>query len=123
MFEPNTILLVEDDADICGVITMILESDGYPVATASNGAEALELIHREGPPKMILLDMQMPEMDGWQFASRLFSEFGHTIPVIVMTATSNVEQRAADLNADGWLGKPFDLYRLRSTVEKFATHP
>ena len=74
MDEPGklpTILIVEDDPDLRLVHSEILSHEGYAVLTAADGVEALELVENEGPPAMILLDLRMPRMNGWDLAKRL----------------------------------------------------
>ncbi len=118
MSTPKTILLVEDDLDIQSVISMVLELDGYKVKLANNGVQALEFLSREKLPDLILLDMRMPIMDGWQFASEFYKIYGRSVPIIVVTAAADAEQRAIDIQANGWLGKPFDLAVFQDLVKK-----
>lgn len=93
-----------------------LAEEGYAVAQAQNGEEALEEIERERPA-LILLDMRLPVLDGWGFARRL-NEMGLSIPIVIVTATHNTETWAKEIGAVGYLAKPFDLIDLLSVVER-----
>jgi len=92
---PRPILVVEDDPTAREVIRRTLERDGWVVAEAENGREALEAIRRQAPD-LVLLDLTMPEMDGFEFVTRLRrSEPGRSIPVVVVTAREiTAEERA-----------------------------
>jgi two-component system chemotaxis response regulator CheY len=109
--KPRPILVVDDDASIRDLIGMALTHEGYEVQAASHGAAALEIIGRTRP-SVILLDMRMPVMDGWEFA-RAYRELpGPHVPIIVLTAARDAGHRAAEIKAEGFLGKPFDLDEL-----------
>ena len=113
------ILIVDDDPDIRAVVVQCLLDDGFQVATASNGREALDLIATD-PPSALLLDMRMPVLDGWSVARALR---GHDVrpPIIVMTAAQDARRWAAEIEADAYLSKPFDLDELVATVARFAS--
>ena len=91
------VLVVDDDAGIRKMVRMVLESEGYLVTTASNGAEALREIERDRPSVMIL-DMQMPVLDGWEVAVRL-RERGGWVPTVVMTVAGNAPHWCAEVGA------------------------
>ncbi len=112
------VLVVDDDAGIREFIDMVLSDEGYEVATASHGAAALEIIDRR-PPSIILLDMRMPIMDGWAFARAYRQRPGPHAPIIVVTAARDVAERAAQIDAEGVLPKPFRLAELLSVVEQY----
>ena len=113
------ILVVDDDPSIVSTVSEILDFEGYPVQTATNGVEALRAIERT-EPSLILLDMRMPVMDGWGFASAL-RERGVSLPIIVMTAAENAERWAHEIEAAGYVAKPFDLLDLIAVVERYRT--
>jgi CheY-like chemotaxis protein len=113
------ILVVDDDKDVRDLIAIVLSSGGYDVRTAQHGADALDLA-RQAPPGLILLDMRMPIMDGWEFARVYRAEPGPHAPIIVLTAARDVATRAAEINADGYLGKPFDVVELLDLVARHA---
>ncbi|MFA6238046.1 MAG: response regulator [Bacteriovorax sp.] len=112
------ILIVEDDQDILFALSSLLEDEGYTVQTAENGLVALELLKKSGLPQLILLDMIMPVMTGWQFALEFNAMYDHQCPIIVMTAAADAEQRAKDIGAAGWIGKPFALDKLFKMINE-----
>jgi two-component system, NtrC family, response regulator AtoC len=113
------ILVVDDDDAIRSVVRLTLEDEGYRVATAIHGGQALERI-RERAPAVVLLDLNMPVMDGWQLLSRL-RELGLDVPVVFMTAGGRAREEAERLQVAGYLAKPFDVTRLLDTVARFTT--
>jgi DNA-binding response OmpR family regulator len=115
----KTILVVEDDQDISFTIKVFLETEGYTVLLAENGQAALDLIKKYGMPHLILLDMKMPIMNGWQFALEFINKHDHKTSIVVMTAAEDAEQRAKDISAIGWIGKPFALDDLLEKVRKY----
>ena len=112
----SPILVVDDDPSILTTISEVLDLEGYPVQTATNGAEALRAVER-ARPSLILLDMRMPVLDGWGFA-RALQERGVKLPILVMTAAQNARRWAEEIGADGHIAKPFDLPDLLDTVER-----
>jgi CheY-like chemotaxis protein len=117
------ILVVEDDPDLGQLVAEVLESAGYRTAVAGNGAEALDCLQTIDHPDLILLDMMMPVMDGWQFASEFRARYGQPAPIIVVTAAEQVERRAQEIGADDWLSKPFELRDLLHAVARFCPLP
>lgn len=120
------VLVVDDDQAIRELVTQILETEGYRVATATNGAEALaelEAIRQVDPecPSVILLDMRMPVLDGWGVARELKGR-GLRIPIVVMTAARDAQVWAQEIGADGYLAKPFDLDDLLAAVSTIHRH-
>ncbi|MBI3971369.1 MAG: response regulator transcription factor [Chloroflexi bacterium] len=113
------VLVVEDDPCIRDLVTMALSDEGYEVIAASDGAIALDFT-REYPPDVILLDMQMPVMDGWTFARMYRQTCASCAPIVVITAATDARARAAEIEADDCLGKPFDLDALLDCVDRFA---
>lgn len=110
------VLVVDDDAAILRTVTDILTDEGYEVLTAANGAEALALLAQTAPG-VILLDMRMPVMDGWQFARALDAR-QRAIPLIVMTAAQDARQWGREVGAVAHLAKPFDLDALLAEVAR-----
>lgn len=102
------LLVVEDDPDLSGLMSMILGDAGYSVRVAENGAVALARVAEE-MPGVILLDMRMPVMNGWEFAREFRARYGRAARIIVVTAAENARLRAQEIEADGWLEKPFEL--------------
>jgi len=112
------IMVVEDNEDIRFSVRLILETSGFTVTTASNGQEALDLLREGDMPRLILLDMLMPIMDGWHFAAEFHSLYGHQIPIVVMTAATDAVQRAKDVEAESYVSKPFTIELLLENVER-----
>lgn len=111
------VLVVDDDPSIQGFLAEALADEGYDVRTAGNGREALAIL-RSWRPGVILLDLMMPEMDGWTFRAeqRTMAELSD-VPVIVLSATRDLEAKARDLAPAQVLSKPFDLEALLGTIE------
>lgn len=107
-------LIVDDDKDIQSAIKMILELHGYQVSCVSNGQEALEVLTRGPVPSVILLDLMMPVMDGFEFM-RLMEDgcIATKVPIIVMTAARN---KAHEIKNYTTLLKPFDVTKLLAII-------
>ena len=113
------VLLVEDDDDFREGLADILRSEGYVVRCAANGLEALRILEAgETAPKVILLDLVMPVMNGWDFRKRMLAEahLAH-IPVILLSAADHVRGAAEGMNAAGVLNKPVPLGELLRMIE------
>jgi CheY-like chemotaxis protein len=110
------VLVVDDEADIRAIVSAMLEIEGYEVAEASNGIDALAAVERQ-PPDLILLDMRMPVLDGWGFASEMRRR-GHRIPIVVMTAARDAARWAAEIAASAFISKPFGLEDLITVVNR-----
>ena len=114
----RTVLVVDDDDDLREAITDLLLLRGYHVTKAANGHEALDCI-AAGMPDVILLDMKMPVMNGWEFARAFREAHDSEAPIVVVTAADDARRRAEEIRADGWLGKPFESVELYATVERY----
>jgi CheY-like chemotaxis protein len=114
--QSRPILVVDDDPTILATVSETLDLEGYPVVTASNGAEALEAVERERP-WVVLLDMRMPILDGWGFV-RAIRERGISLTVVVMTAAADARRWAREIGAQGVLAKPFELDDLLAAVQR-----
>jgi DNA-binding response OmpR family regulator len=112
------VLIVDDDESITEFVCWVLGDEGHDVVSAPNGAAALKLVE-ELRPDLILLDMRMPVMDGWQFAKAYRASGRDGVPIVVLTAARDAAQSARDIGADGYLGKPFNLDDLVATVKRF----
>ena len=114
------VLIVEDDADLREMMAQLLTLEGYAAAAVANGSEALQYLHvHEGAeqPHVILLDLMMPVMDGWEFRHRMKLEPElATLPVIVLSALD--PSRARDVDAAAFLKKPLDFDRLLALVRQ-----
>lgn len=115
---PTVILVVDDDPDILEALSEILEVEGFEIRRARNGREALDRLD-PGRPDLILLDLMMPVMDGWEFAQKLRAIPNlDPPPIIVLSADRNVASRAKDIGAVAYLGKPFELEDLLRLVHQ-----
>lgn len=118
---PNQpILVVDDDPAILATVSDALDLEGFTVVTASNGAEALEVIDSDNRPSLVLLDMRMPVLDGWGFM-RAIRERGLSVSVVVMTAAADARRWGREIGAHGVLAKPFELDELLAAVQRFRT--
>ncbi|HEY1810927.1 MAG TPA: response regulator [Kofleriaceae bacterium] len=109
------VLIVDDDEDMAEVVKAVLDSEGYHCRYAANGRQALDEV-ATAMPAVVLLDMLMPVMNGWDCAHALRARYGRSLPIIVMTAAEHAEARRNDVGADGVLSKPFDLHELLRVV-------
>ena len=115
------ILVVDDEPDILKVVIFRLKKLGHEIATATNGQEALDSIQKE-KPDLILLDLRLPVIDGYEVCKRLKTdeELKH-IPIILLTASTagSIAEKTKEFKADDYLIKPFDMKELRAKVKKF----
>jgi len=116
--QQKSILIIEDDKDIVFALTDFLETEGYKILAAENGFSALELLNKSELPNLILLDMMMPIMNGWQFALEFVSKFDHLCPFVIMTAAADAKKRAEEVSAVGWIEKPFELDKVLELIKK-----
>ena len=124
MASSGYILIVEDDDDIREALTQILELEGYVVREAANGREALDISCREPTPSLILLDLMMPVMDGWQFRAEQMKDPNLSkVPVVVISADASVHEKVATFGAASVLPKPISLDRLLRAVESLYPPP
>ncbi len=111
------ILVIDDDPDLLELIALLLSDCGYEVMTAGDGRAALDVVAR-AHPDLILLDMKMPVMNGWQFAAAYKEACDGEAPIVVLTASDDVRLRAREVGAQGWLGKPFRPEELLAVVAR-----
>ena len=113
----RTLLVVEDDADVREALDGLLSTEGFRVTGCSNGLEALEVLRASPKPDLILLDLMMPIMDGWQFrvAQKDDPELAN-IPVLALSADSTA--KAAAIDAEAYLRKPVDYDTLIDTIDR-----
>lgn len=109
------LLIVEDDEDLSMVLSLILQDAGYCTSESPNGADALLKLEQE-QVDLILLDMSMPVMNGWEFSGQLHRRYGRNIPVIVVTAAESARKWAEEVSADDFVPKPFDLEYLLGCI-------
>ena len=115
-------MVVEDDYAIRETLRELLEEEGYRVTQAANGAEALaRLRDTDGPPSLILLDLMMPVMDGWEFRDAIAGDPKLAeIPVIVISADHSLDKKVSTMGVQGWLAKPFELGQLLAAIGRYA---
>jgi CheY-like chemotaxis protein len=111
------VLVVDDEQDIREFLELALESEGYRVTTAENGAVALSRTADESID-LVLLDMRMPVMDGWAFADAYRRQPGHHARIVVITAAQDAAARAAQIQAEDYVAKPFDLDDLLNVLAR-----
>jgi CheY-like chemotaxis protein len=116
------ILVVDDEITIASSVAELLHDEGYAVITAANGVEALECVARHSP-KLIILDMKMPVMDGRAFAAAYRAQPGPQAPLIVMTAAQDATHSASEIQAQAVLAKPFAIDRLLELVHLYYPSP
>ena len=119
------VLLVEDDLDILDTVCELLEERGYRTHRATDGNQALLWLRQTSEaPSLILLDLMMPSMDGWQFrAEQLKDPKTASIPVVVLSADSDPASRASGLAASAYLRKPIGLDDLLAVVARVCGAP
>lgn len=115
------ILVVEDCRDTRDSLRLVLEASGYDVACAANGQEAIDLLRHAGPPRLVLLDLSMPVMDGrrfreWLRQSRRFAR----VPVVLHSGEADLPQIAATLGVAGYFSKPVEVGRLLDAIRDFG---
>lgn len=115
------ILLIEDDPDMRDALSVLLELQGYRVATAANGLEGLERLREMGRPCLILLDLMMPVMDGWSFRGELLKcrDFAD-VPVVILSGVDDADEEARRLQCADHLSKPFPPERLYRVVQSYC---
>lgn len=113
------VLLVDDDQGIRDLVTLALADEGYDVITAKHGAEAMDIL-RTTMPAVILLDARMPVMDGPAFASAYTELPEPRAPLVLLTASAEVDTVMEQVAAAAILNKPFDLDDLLGVVKRFT---
>ena len=117
----DKIMLVEDDRPILELMEILLSRIGYEPLIVPDVLEALEIVKKD-PPALILLDVMMEPMDGWEFLEKIRGEYGMTdLPVILFTASPSVEERLATMQDKrlGVLQKPVSIADLKAGIAKF----
>lgn len=119
------ILVVDDEQNIVDLLTIVLKGEGYDVLSAGNGVDALKKAQKE-TPDLVILDVNMPQLDGWNVLSSLrASESTRAVPVLMCTnkdLVSDVE-RAEVLGATGYIAKPFEIERVLKKVFNVLNAP
>jgi CheY-like chemotaxis protein len=116
-----SILIVDDDRAIREMLLENLADEGYPAFAVGDGLEALEYLRNGQSPCLILLDLMMPRMDGWQFVrAQLGTPAIASIPVLVLSARPDGREQAAELAVAGYLSKPVHFDQLFAAVGRFC---
>ena len=122
---PQRIIYIEDDPEMIDLVVMILSRRGFDVKGAHGGRKGLEMVNQE-KPDLILLDLMMPGLDGWEVYQQLkANEQTRHIPVIVVTAKAQAIDRVLGLHiakVDDYISKPFRPQELLDSIEK-VLHP
>jgi CheY-like chemotaxis protein len=117
----KVVLIVEDEPYLCDLIADVLEAEGHHPRKAANGLDALALVAMD-IPQLILLDLMMPVMDGWEFMGALKSNVAwQDIPVVIITALYDVARTQRETGAKAIVTKPFDIDQLAEIVRLFAS--
>ena len=122
MSKCNDVLIVDDDLDMIEVIELVLHDAGYTTRAALNGQLAMDAVAVE-MPALIVLDILMPVMNGWQFAQAFRARYGRAVPIVVATAAEQVERRRNGLDVTDVLPKPFEISDLLRLVSRHVQLP
>jgi len=115
------ILVVEDDIDIRADLTEVLRERGYDVFAAGDGSSALQHLKEAGPPGLILLDLTMPVMNGWDFRKiQLRDPELAEVPVVILSGNEGIAMEAANMHAAGYIQKPYSLESLVETAQRIV---
>ena len=119
--EKWSILIVEDDRDLGEALSDVLRDEGYFVAIAGDGREALDRLRRDPRPSLILLDLTMPVMNGWQFrAEQREDPILSRIPVVILSAGEHLAEQMVPLGIKDYVHKPIELQQLLRTIERYC---
>jgi CheY-like chemotaxis protein len=120
--EGRSILIVEDDLDLREALSEVLRDEGYTVAMAADGREALDHLRRQSHPALILLDLTMPVMNGWQFRAEQRQDPDLSgIPVVVLSAGERLAEQVASLGIADYVRKPIELSHLLRLIERYCS--
>jgi CheY-like chemotaxis protein len=115
----KSVLVVEDDATTRRALALVLQDEGYSVTGVANGHEALLHLRHPPLPDLILLDLMMPVMNGWEFRKKQIQDPKlKSIPVVIVSSDAGVPQKAAALGARDCLVKPIDFEELVAAVQR-----
>lgn len=123
MGKPCSILIVEDHEDIRYLLQQLLEHEGYRAIACSSAVDALSILQAGEPVCLILLDLMMPGVSGFQFREQQRSSPFSAIPVAVVTAASSAAEYHGNLGAVEYLRKPVDLDRVLAIVRQYCDAP
>jgi chemotaxis family two-component system sensor histidine kinase/response regulator PixL len=116
--------VVDDDADAREAMKSVLELHGYTVVTAADGSEAIERLRHGLTPCLILLDLMMPGMDGFEFVNEKRQDPRiSAIPVVIYSGHNDAKSNAVRLGAEGYFQKPVEVQSLLNLVERYRARP
>lgn len=115
---PRPVLIVDDDSETLAAERQLLAESGFRVIEAHDGVEALRAV-QDDPPSVVVLDVQMPGMDGPSFARELRMAL-RRVPLVILTGVPDPRREADRCNAEAFLAKPFNAQELVSVVRRFA---
>jgi CheY-like chemotaxis protein len=121
MEEARPVLVVDDDPDIREALRLVLEAEGYRVVEAGDGVAGLRAAAAEDP-RLVLLDVRMPQMDGPAFARAYRALFARPAPIVVMAA-SGPASHAREMGAQAFVAKPFDMDAVTKVVGRLVQEP
>lgn len=116
--KPRPVLIVDDDIETLAIERQLLAESGFRVVEARDGAEALRAV-QDDPPAVVVLDVQMPGMDGPSFARELRMTL-RRVPLVILTGVADPRREADRCNAEAYLAKPFDAEELVDVVRRFS---
>jgi len=117
----HEVLVVDDNDDVRDAFITLLVMNGYEAVGASGGVAALELLHAGARPCVVLLDLRMPEMDGWTVWARMHAEPAlASIPVVMVSGDPEQSRRAETLGMRNFMRKPIDAEKLLATVARYC---
>lgn len=116
---PNVIVVIDDDLAVLDLIDQVLSDEGYEVLTFNEAQRAMLSICHE-PPALILLDLMMPKMTGWEFIANLRDIQPVDIPIVLLSAQRGLQLTAEKVGAADFLEKPFTLNSLSAVVQRFS---
>ena len=118
MTDESNILIIDDVSSNLLLLQSILEADGYQVIPVDNGKEALEVLKGSDNIRLILLDIMMPDLNGYEFLDRKNEMLGKQIPVIIVSAKTDTEsiQRAIEKGAYDYISKPFNTHNIINKI-------
>jgi CheY-like chemotaxis protein len=122
MSTAKDVLIVDDDEDMADAVRNVLEREGYTCRYAANGVQALDEV-ATAQPGVVLLDMLMPVMNGWECAYKLRATYGESLPIVVVTAAEHADTWGEEVGADAVLSKPFEVDELVRVVQVYVEAP
>lgn len=119
----KTVLTVDDSKSMRELLKLALSSQGFAVSQAVDGVHGLEVLREQAPPDVIITDINMPRMNGFEFIEGVRSTDAYrAIPILVLTTESDAEKkaRARKAGATGWIVKPFDAAKLADAIRRVS---